>query len=333
MGDLALAERVPQDASTLAEGGLDVWQVRSTREVAPRDRFEFWRQFPAGAHMERPLGAPGNFFGEFKFAAAPDGVMLGEFDVDPCVSRFGPGRDDSMVDVGLINAGAMRIRYGRDQTLVLRPDAGPVVFDPARPMTVFTTRSDVTYLRLPRAAVVAALGSAAIPRGVAVRQLAAGALTAQLTASMRAAPRMVAQTAGAVTEALRTLQSLALVALAGVRGAGHHWPSELDAALFTAACCQLTRQLADSRLTAGAVAAAIGCSRAQLYRLFAARGETVAGRLRELRLQHAAILLRRNRVEPIGLIGAHCGYGEPIAFDRAFRRRFRMTPSEWRAAG
>jgi AraC-like DNA-binding protein len=326
----ALVARASQPAPGIADG-LGVWQVRSTREVPARDRFEFWRQFPAGAHMERPLGAPGNFFGEFKFAVTPD-VMLGEFDVDPCVSRFGPGRDDSMVDIGLINTGTMHIRYGRDRTLVLRSDAGPVVFDPARPMTIVTTRSDVTYLRLPRTVVVAALGSAAIPRGAAVRPLPPGALVAQLAASMRGAPRGGAQAAGAVADALHTLQSLALVALANVRGAAHHWPDVLAGALYTAACCRLKQHLADAQLTVDIVAAELGCSRAQLYRLFAARGQTVAGHLRELRLQHAAALLRTRPAAAVGLIAAHCGYGEPIAFDRAFRRRFGMTPSDWRAA-
>lgn len=311
-----------------------VWLHRSTWEVPKRDRFDFCREMAIGSHIEQPLGARDDFFGEFKYTTTPDGIDFGEIAIDACVSRFGPSVavDEAFVDIGMINAGSMHIRHGRDQTLVLHAGMDPVLFDAARPMTTRTSRSDLAYLRLPRAAVVAAVGGDAVPRGMAVRPLVPGALTAQLGACLQRVQRDSAPSAAAVVEALRTARALALVALARVRDPGHHWPGALDAALYRAARHQLAQQVGEPHVTAEAVAAILGCSRAQLYRLFAARGESVAGCLRELRMQRAAKLLGAQPHAAVGLIGSHCGYGEPIVFDRAFRRRFGMTPSDWRAA-
>ncbi|HEX7324398.1 MAG TPA: helix-turn-helix transcriptional regulator [Rhodanobacteraceae bacterium] len=332
MGNLQALAPASRDASAVGRLGFGVWRTLSTRAVAPRERFDFCRELPTGSHLERPLDASGDFRAEFRYITTPDGIDFGVFDIDACVSRFGPGDDDACVDIGLINAGSMRIRHGRDQTLALRAGMAPALFDPARPMTTRTSRSDMAYLRLPRAAVVAAVGGDAVPRGMAVRPLGHGALTVQLAALLRGVQRGSTQRATAVIDALQTARALALVALAGVRGAGHHWPDALDAALYRAACHQLLRQAANSRATADTVANVLGCSRAQLYRLFAAHGESVARRLRELRMQRAAELLTARPHAAVASIASRCGYGEPIAFDRAFRRRFGMTPSDWRAA-
>lgn len=331
MDGFATAVPAGPGAPTVAESGSGIWRVRSTREVAPRDRFDYCRAFPTASHIERSLGAHDDFLAVFKYAATPDGIEYGDIAIDACVSRFGPGGDDAYVDIGMLNAGTMRIRHGRDQTLMLHAGRGPVLFDASRPMTTYTSKSDVGYLRLPRAVVVAAIGGSAVPRGMAVRALAPGILTTQLGACLRGVASGSIQGTVAVVDALRTARALALVALANLRGSGHHWSGELDDALFVAACHQLAQHVANPRVTADAVAAALGCSRAQLYRLFAVRGERVVEHLRELRLRHAARLLRVEPDAAIGTVATRCGYTEPIAFDRAFRRRFGMTPTDWRA--
>lgn len=332
MGNLAAEASASPDGSLRLLEVPARWLHRSSREVPAGDRFDFCRQLAVGAHIERLLGARGDFFGDFRYTTTPDGIDFAEIAIDPCESRFGPGGDDTFVDIGLVNAGTAHIRHGRDQTLVLDAQAGPVLFDPARPLTVRTTRSDLFYLHLPRAAVVAAVGGAAVPRGAAVRPLAPGVLTTQLGACLRGLQLGSTQGAAAVGATLHTARALALVILASVRGAGHHWPGELDASLYRAARHQLAQRVADPRATADDIAGVLGCSRAQLYRLFAARGESVAGELRRLRMRRAAVLLRAQPHAAIAVIAGRCGYGEPIAFDKAFRRHFGMTPSDWRAA-
>src|SRR3546814_4060534 len=84
-----------------------------------------------------------------------------------------------------------------------------------------------------------------------------------------------------------------------------------------------------SDLTADAIARAIGCSRASLYRLFEQRGLAVAEHVRAVRLNHSRTLLRDPRLG-IGDIALRCGYDDLSAFGKAFRRRFGMTPRDWR---
>lgn len=327
----ALVVPAAQDAVAARAPAAGIWQHCSTRGVPKRDRFDFWRQLPVGTAVERPLGARGDFFGEFRGTATPEGIGYAELDVDPCVCRFGRDNPD-VVQVGLIAAGHMHIRYARDGRFAWGAGNGLMLFDCGRPMTTVTSRCELVYVTLPRAAVVAALGGDTIPRGMAVRPLAPSVLKADLTACLRGLQRDPARTAAEVAAAVRTAGALALVALAGVRGAGHRWPQQLDAALYRAARHQLSLHVADPLVTVSAVAAALGCSRAHLYRLFAVRGESVGGVLYALRMQQAAALLRAHPQVAISAVASRCGYGEPAAFGKAFRRRFHMTPGDWRAA-
>jgi len=49
-----------------------------------------------------------------------------------------------------------------------------------------------------------------------------------------------------------------------------------------------------------------------------------------LRLSRAADLMR-NTGKPIGVIAAQCGYPNQLHFSRAFRKRYGVSPREWRA--
>ena len=81
------------------------------------------------------------------------------------------------------------------------------------------------------------------------------------------------------------------------------------------------------------IARQLRCSRAHLYRVFAAQGETVANYARELRLQRAHALLTRVNAakQQIGDIAYSCGFEDPVHFTRLFRQRFGLTPSELRS--
>lgn len=308
-----------------------IWQHHSTREVPACDRFDFWRQFPAGDHMQRPFGARGDFFGEFRCTTTPEGIGYAELEVDPCASRFGQ-TDTDLIQLGVVVGGRMYIRHGRDERLTLNAGSGLVLFDCARPLTTFTPRIKLAYLGLSRAAVAAAIGGDAVPQGMAVRSLPSGVLGAELAACMRGLEHDAAHSVTSVVDSIRTARALALVLLANTRGEGHRWPGELDAALYRAACYQLSLHIADPQVMVDAVAAVLGCSRAQLYRVFAARGESVAGYLYELRMRQATTLLRTRPRVAVGAIALCCGYSEPAAFNKAFRRRFHMTPGDRRAA-
>jgi AraC-like DNA-binding protein len=307
------------------------WVRHSTQEVPAGDRFEFCRALATGSRLERPLGARDDYFGDYRYALTPGGVDYVEMDADPCAARFGAGGDDTTVVIGVVNAGHMHIRHGRDQTLALDADTGPVVFDPGRPMTARTSRLGTSYLRISRTAIIEAVGGDAVPRGMAVRPLPPTVLTAQLMACVRGLRHGSGDDVATAT-VLREARALVLVALAGTRRAGHHWPDALEDALFDAALHQLRHHVADPRVTVEAVAATLGCSRAQLYRVFAARGEGIAEHLRGLRMRHAAKLLATHPHVAIDTIAERCGYGESNSLHKAFRRHFGMNPRDWRAA-
>ncbi|WP_158982932.1 helix-turn-helix domain-containing protein [Lysobacter panacisoli] len=79
------------------------------------------------------------------------------------------------------------------------------------------------------------------------------------------------------------------------------------------------------------IARAAGCSRTELYRLFAARGLTVSGHLRELRLVRCHEALRCGSTDAnIGQIAFLHGFGDLHAFTRLFKRRFGITPGQAR---
>lgn len=93
----------------------------------------------------------------------------------------------------------------------------------------------------------------------------------------------------------------------------------------------IVRHLGDSRISPADVAAACGVSLSYLHRLFANDGTTVAGYLREQRLQGAHRDLTTSLVdERISAVGSRWGIPDPAHFSRTFKSRFGMTPGEAR---
>lgn len=91
--------------------------------------------------------------------------------------------------------------------------------------------------------------------------------------------------------------------------------------------------LGSARLSPLLLCQVAGMSRSQLYRLLEGEGG-VARYIQKLRLEasHAALC---NAAEQRGIaeVAEACGFHDPSAFSRAFRRKFGLTPSEARGAG
>jgi AraC family transcriptional regulator len=89
----------------------------------------------------------------------------------------------------------------------------------------------------------------------------------------------------------------------------------------------------DADLSLAALSARAGLSRFRVQRLFAATaGETAKQYAVRLRLERAAALLLASR-EPVLHVALACGFAGHETFCRAFRRRFGLTPSAYRARG
>lgn len=97
---------------------------------------------------------------------------------------------------------------------------------------------------------------------------------------------------------------------------------------------QVLRRLGDGELTILSVARQAGLTPKQVQRLFGATGVTFSEFVLEQRL-----LLARRRLSgsgrglrKISSIAHDAGFGDLSYFNRSFRRRFGMSPSEWREA-
>lgn len=91
-------------------------------------------------------------------------------------------------------------------------------------------------------------------------------------------------------------------------------------------------RLHDSNLTIASIARSIGLSPKQVQRLFERSGMTFTEFVLEQRLLSARRLLSSSngRHGKIGTVAYSVGFGDLSYFNRTFRGRFGVTPSEWR---
>lgn len=97
----------------------------------------------------------------------------------------------------------------------------------------------------------------------------------------------------------------------------------------------LCRHAGEGDHTPDRVAEALGFTRSTLYRLLREDGLQVTSHAAEYRLVAIARMLRDPAWtdQPIGGIAARWGLNDHAYFARAFKRRFGITPSRWRAEG
>jgi len=84
-------------------------------------------------------------------------------------------------------------------------------------------------------------------------------------------------------------------------------------------------------LSPAMLAAALRCSRSQVYRLFTRYERTVMGHVLECRLTRTRGMLADPACQhSIASIAWLCGFEDPSAFSRSFRRRFGCQPRDIR---
>ena len=206
--------------------------------------------------------------------------------------------------------------------------------DEGRPYVVQWTGRDnhTLHVSLPRARfdsrvrdrILAAAGVLLPSRGLAPM------LAAQMRALAEIAPNLDPAARAAGLHAVLDLAATVLRLEFGSEPAD----SEVCAdGMLVAAQALIRRRFGSPDLSPEEIARRLGCSRAHLYRLFARHGMTVAGYLREVRLQHCrAALAAAGPRETVGDIAFRCGFDNPVYFAHLFHQRFGMRPSEARAA-
>jgi AraC-like DNA-binding protein len=163
--------------------------------------------------------------------------------------------------------------------------------------------------------------------------LSPGGLSPMLKAQMQAlAEIMAGLSATARAAALEATATLATTVLRAELGSQLE-DEENGGGLFAAAQVFINQHLSSHDLNPDLIAKHTGCSRAHLYRVFAAHSVTVADYVREARLRraHAVLANGTDKGERIGDIAFRSGFDDPVHFARLFRCRFGMTPREVRA--
>ena len=111
-------------------------------------------------------------------------------------------------------------------------------------------------------------------------------------------------------------------------------PDTAHRALMLQITAFIEEHLGDAGLSPAQVAAAHHISLRQLHKLFHSRGTTVAGWIRQRRLERCGHDLRDPRcaARPVAAVGARWGYPDPAHFSRLFKASYGMSPRDYRAS-
>ena len=122
---------------------------------------------------------------------------------------------------------------------------------------------------------------------------------------------------------LELLAALARDSAPGGNGVVAPWLREAD---------EMIRELYASHIALGAVARAVGVAPATLARSYrSAFRVTVGERIRQLRIERAVRDLLESE-EPLSAIALNAGFYDQSHFTNLFRRRFGVTPAQYRAS-
>lgn len=294
------------------------------------ERFAYWQSLHPRADLTlTDDGLAAAYHGEMLTCIAPDGTAFCQYESDPVIVRFGRQGADSIM-LGVLWSGALRIRHGRENSRLVGPGSGLFVIDAGKPVTLQSLkRTSLSYFAIPRGRAITAVDAdlSYLDPGIVAMGIAGvpGFLVATMRRIRREAENLDAMAAAAVMDAARSLCLGCLRQLVSER-VGHKRPPD---ALVAQAKAYIERHGGERMLTAASIAAALGCSRAHLYRAFADVEESVGAYLRAARLDRARTLLRVRKLS-IDQIAIASGYGSATAFTRAFRVRFGVTPAKWR---
>lgn len=142
----------------------------------------------------------------------------------------------------------------------------------------------------------------------------------------------VAESAAGPLVAGHVRDLIGALAATGVAGAAHRERSGVKAARLRGIKAQIARRLYDPQLDIEGVARRCGISPRYIRRLFQEEGSSFSAHVLDQRLDRAYRLLLHPGQRPttIAATAYACGFGDLSYFNRTFRRRFGMTPSDLR---
>lgn len=307
----------------------------STEGVAPADSYDYWREM---AYYDFDADPRGRDEARQPFRASAYGVIAPQGEL--CVYRSDAvsGRRTARqiradgvdrLSIGLVLSGSRHCVSPRSAAHSSK--AGDMfLYDAARPSRIAWSAHQGVHLTLPEPIVAAAIGSAR----PSAAEWSKALNRSPLAPFFRSQLRLFARHGPALDKPARALifdQTLQLAAAVLQQTTADLAPRVDRSAYYVAAKRYIDANLADPNLSIPEIAGALGCSRATLYRAFADQGTELAGYIREARLARAAGLLQsRDFHSTVSELALQCGFVDINRFRRAFRRRYGMTPAEFR---
>jgi len=307
----------------------------STNDAGYREGYDFWREtvfYAFDADRQPEHGSKGfradvsgliSEIGEFytyRSDAMSGGRTRQQINADDC-------RD---IDLGLVLAGERRYSDASGTNGITR-DGGFYLYDAAQPSRVQWEAHEGIHMTLRREAVENVLGKPLPP----VDQIAGLLDSSRMGATLKRQLSFMADHIGALSANERTFLleqavELALFSLGRVRGLVDPSQEETQAGLYVAARRVIEAHYADKNLTPSSVALLLGVSRASLYRAFSGHKHSVSDVICDIRLERAKTMLKLARQLPLDEVALRCGFTHVRSFQRVFRKRFGVSPSEAR---
>lgn len=312
-----------------------IYQITESTEVPAAHRYEYWlspllSDFEAAAPTAaQQQDFQGRITSLVTATSELHDMQADHFEGSRSAPRIRAYEDDKLALVYVLQ-GEVRSRYQGDADTVTR--AGEfLLFDAYRPSRMWFQTRHFIQINLPRAHLHPLLSTqpapSAVGRAVSDSGLA-GLLSAQLTGFRTLSAELSGHERRGLLHATEALATTVVesACLSNPADGAHRYLG-----LYTAAQRYIRSYLGAAQLNGALVAAALGCSRATLYRAFAAQGMSIAEHIRELRLQSLARLLQHLPHHPIAQLAQQCGLHDTPNLSRLFRQRFGHTPREFRA--
>ena len=317
--------------SSEAPSPLAAFQRHSTMVVAPELRFDYWRSLHPSIALDLPQGRhAGDYRANLINASSTEGTVLGCCTNDDTSAHFAQDNSDFVL-VSLTLAGEARLQQADGQRHRVTSQSGLVVLDSLQPLSSLAMQHSMLYLMIPRPQVKARAPDALTRAESSPFSLPDNAMTRLLTTHLLGVIKEQEALAGEdLACALDTARDMSLVALAQLKGPlSLEWEATQRQSLLKAACRYIELHASEPGLDVARIAHALGCSRAGLYRAFAAHPESVAETLRRTRLEQARARLKTRHPPSIDQLSYHCGYLNAASFTRAFKRQYGASPQDW----
>ena len=217
---------------------------------------------------------------------------------------------------------------GPDGAQMVAGSGSMALYDVVRPMRYLWSEGKDLYLLLPRKVALAAIGGRLEGLSLPLEQQRLAPFLRRQMMDLEEHGHCLAR--NELAAMLDATVETALLLLSGVMPRGAGGAELFTKGLYASALQFMEARYPDRDLDPAAIAQALGCSRATLYRAFAEHNTTVMDGLREVRMQNARRRLETSASQNIGTVAMACGFPDLSAFGKLFKARFGASPREWR---